>query len=79
MSFPLEPGDVLFFYTDGVTEARNAGNEQYGLDRLRRAVATGPNDVEALGAAVLADVRRFAAGRPPNDDMTIVCVGRDAA
>ena len=79
MSFPLEPGDAPFFYTDGVTEARNAGNEQYGLDRLRRAVATGPNDVEALGAAVLADVRRFAAGRPPNDDMTIVCVGRDAA
>ena len=34
MSFPLEPGDVLVFYTDGVTEARNPGNDQYGLERL---------------------------------------------
>ncbi len=72
-----EPGDVLLFYTDGVTEARNPGNDQYGLERLSKVVAGGPKDVEALGAAVLADVRRFAAGRPQNDDLTIVCVGRD--
>ncbi|HVS35168.1 MAG TPA: SpoIIE family protein phosphatase [Gemmataceae bacterium] len=77
MTFPLERGDVLLFYTDGVSEARNPANDQYGLDRLRRVLATGPADVEALGAAVLADVRRFAAGRPQNDDLTIVCVGRD--
>jgi serine phosphatase RsbU (regulator of sigma subunit) len=77
MSFVLEPGDVLFFYTDGVTEARNPGNDQYGLDRLRRTAAGAPKGAEALGAAVLEDVRRFAAGRPPNDDRTIVCVGRD--
>ena len=77
MTFPLERGDVLLFYTDGVTEARNPGNDQYGLDRLRRAAASGPKDAEGLGAAVLADVRRFAAGRPHNDDLTIVCVSRD--
>ena len=76
-SFPLEPGDVLLFYTDGVTEARNPANDQYGLDRLRRVMAGGPKDVEALGTAVLADVRRFAAGRPQNDDLTVVCFGRD--
>jgi phosphoserine phosphatase RsbU/P len=78
MSFSLEPGDVLLLYTDGVTEARNPGNDQYGLERLRRVVSTGPKDVEALGAGVLADVRKFAAGRPQNDDLTIVCFGRDA-
>ena len=77
MTFPLEPGDVLLFYTDGVTEARNPGNDQYGLERLMKAVAAGPKDVQGLGAAVLADVRRFAAGRPQGDDLTIVCVGRD--
>ena len=76
-AFSLGPGDVLLFYTDGVTEARNPGNDQYGLERLSKVVAGGPKDVEALGAAVLADVRRFAAGRPQNDDLTIVCVGRD--
>jgi sigma-B regulation protein RsbU (phosphoserine phosphatase) len=77
MTFPLEPGDLLVLFTDGVTEARNPAGDQYGPDRLRAVVAAGPKDVEAMGKAVLADVRRFAAGRLPNDDLTIVCFGRD--
>ena len=77
MMVPLEPGDVMLLYTDGVTEARNPGGDQYGLDRLRAVMADGPKEVEALGNAVLADVRRFAAGRPQNDDLTVVCFGRD--
>jgi serine phosphatase RsbU (regulator of sigma subunit) len=79
MTFSLEPGDVVLFYTDGVSEARSPANDQYGLERLRKAMASGPKDVEPLGEAVLADVRKFAAGRPPNDDMTLVCFGRDGA
>ena len=78
MTFPLERGDLFLLYTDGVTEARNPRNDQYGLDRLRQVMAAGPTDPEGLGAAVLADVRRFAAGRPQGDDLTIVCFGRDA-
>jgi serine phosphatase RsbU (regulator of sigma subunit) len=78
MTFPLETGDVFLLYTDGVTEARNPRNDQYGLDRLRKVMASGLAGPEALGAAVLADVRCFAAGRPQNDDVTIVCFGRDA-
>jgi phosphoserine phosphatase RsbU/P len=77
-SVSLGPGDVLLLYTDGVTEARNPGNDQYGLDHLRRVFSAGPKEVESLGAAVLTDVRKFAAGRPQNDDLTIVCFGRDA-
>ena len=76
-SFALEPGDVVLLYTDGVTEARNPGNDQYGLERLQRTLSTGPREVEALGAALLADVRKFAAARPQNDDLTIVCFGRE--
>ena len=32
---PLEPGDMLVLYTDGITEARDANGELFGLDRLR--------------------------------------------
>jgi serine phosphatase RsbU (regulator of sigma subunit) len=43
----LEPGDILVLYTDGLTEARNAAREQFGLQRLCDAVAelasVGPN------------------------------------
>ena len=71
----LEPGDTLLLYTDGVTEARNPRNEVYGLARLSALMATSSQDLETMGAAILADVRRFAEGRPPSDDLTLV-VGR---
>jgi serine phosphatase RsbU (regulator of sigma subunit) len=73
----LEPGESLVLYTDGLTEARGPGGEFYGAERLREVVRDAPADVEALGSAILADVRQFAAGRPQRDDLTLVCVGRD--
>jgi serine phosphatase RsbU (regulator of sigma subunit) len=76
MVFPLQPGDTLILYTDGVTEARNPENDLYGPERLRAAVQAAPEDIGALGAAILADVQRFAAERPQADDITIVCFGR---
>jgi serine phosphatase RsbU (regulator of sigma subunit) len=74
--FTLQPGDTLVLYTDGVTEARNPAGELYGVERLHKALAAAPQDVEALGAALLADVKKFAADRPPTDDLALVCVGR---
>jgi serine phosphatase RsbU (regulator of sigma subunit) len=74
---PLEPGDTLLLYTDGVTEARNPQDQLYGADRLREVVRSAPEGVEALGTTLLADVRRFAADRPQSDDLTIVCFGRN--
>ena len=73
----LEPGDTLLLYTDGVTEARNPHNEVYGLARLSAQMEKCSQDVETMGAAILADVHRFAAGRPPSDDLTLVGVARD--
>jgi serine phosphatase RsbU (regulator of sigma subunit) len=73
---PLEPGDTLVLYTDGVTEARNPAGELYGAERLTKALAAAPQDAEALGTALLADVRKFAADRPPSDDLALVCFGR---
>jgi pSer/pThr/pTyr-binding forkhead associated (FHA) protein len=74
--FPLEPGDTLVLYTDGVSEARNPENDLYGPERLRAAVQAAPEEVGSLGAALLADVQRFARHRPQADDLTIVCFGR---
>jgi phosphoserine phosphatase RsbU/P len=75
---PLEPGDTLLLYSDGVTEARNPRNEVYGLARLTALMGKCSQDVETLGAAIVADVRRFADSRPPSDDLTLVGVGRVA-
>jgi hypothetical protein len=57
----LEPGDVVLFFTDGITEARSSGGEEFGRDRLadlaERAVAAGRPSAETarlLSHAVLA-------------------------
>jgi serine phosphatase RsbU (regulator of sigma subunit) len=76
ITVPLEPGDLVVLYTDGVTEARNPVGEFFGPARLRAVVEGAPPDAEAVGAAILADVKQFANGRPPHDDLTLVCFGR---
>jgi sigma-B regulation protein RsbU (phosphoserine phosphatase) len=71
----LEAGDMLFLYTDGLSEARHADDE-YGVDRVthlvRQQSASGP---AGLIAACLTDLRSFADG-PPLDDLTLLAVQR---
>jgi serine phosphatase RsbU (regulator of sigma subunit) len=74
----LGRGECVVLFADGVTESRDPANELYGLERLRAAMAAAPPGATAVGAAILADVRRFAAGRPAGDDLTVVCIGREA-
>ncbi len=76
VTVPLEPGDAVVLYTDGVSEARSPRGELYGAERVQKLLAAGPADVTALGDALLEDVRRFADGRPMSDDLTLVCFAR---
>lgn len=76
ITLALEPGDSLIFYTDGVSEARNPNGELYGPDRLTTIIEKNTSGVEQIGTAILADVKRFAAGRSQGDDLTLVCFGR---
>ncbi len=75
----LSPGDTLFLYTDGVSETQNASAAEYGLARLAQFVgerhALAP---QALTAACLEDVRRFSAGVPKQDDLSIMVLQRTA-
>jgi len=79
----LEPGDVLVAYSDGVTEAEGPGadgeTELFGEERLARTVTSlRGQSVESILSGVLEAVRRFAAGRPQADDITLVVLRRDA-
>ncbi|MFB3853740.1 MAG: SpoIIE family protein phosphatase [Vicinamibacterales bacterium] len=73
----LAPGDLLVLYTDGVTEATNPEDEQYGVERLAR-VAAGRfgESPSAVASACVNDVRRFRRGSPPTDDVTVMAVRR---
>ena len=74
-SLMMEPGDKLFQYTDGVTEATNAAEELYGMQRLTdvlgRHSACAPREILP---AVRADIDAFVGDAPQFDDITMLCL-----
>ena len=71
----LQPGDTLFLYTDGVTEAQNREEELYGEPRLRDALQRAPkDDVAEMIHCIRAEVTRHANGAPQSDDVTMVAI-----
>jgi len=73
-SFELKPGDSLFVYTDGVTEATDANNELFGTDRMLEALNCDPNAAPAtLLANVKAGIDSFVGQAPQFDDITMLC------
>ncbi|MDH3745498.1 MAG: SpoIIE family protein phosphatase [Acidobacteriota bacterium] len=74
----LNEGDTLVVYSDGITEATNPDDEEYGLERLIRiCIERCGEDVESLVSAVDRDLHDFAQGEPFADDRTMVVVRRD--
>jgi sigma-B regulation protein RsbU (phosphoserine phosphatase) len=67
-------GDTLFFYTDGVTESMNARQEEFGMDRLRRALGSGKGGSRNLVNRCLGKIRKFSESEPQADDITMVAV-----
>jgi serine phosphatase RsbU (regulator of sigma subunit) len=73
----IAPGDILVFYTDGVTEAMDADGQQFGTERLRQVVAAnrGATAPQVL-AAVEDAVRTFTGDTPQSDDIALFVVRR---
>ena len=70
---PLLPGDLFLFFTDGLSEAMNAGAELFGEGRLARILEEAASlGSEELKEKILAEVRRFVGDAAPHDDMTLV-------
>lgn len=72
----LEPGDVIVFYTDGLTDTENAAGEDFGSERLAQMVANvGEHSADIIMEYLLAQVDAFAGDTPAFDDLTL-CVLR---
>ena len=71
----LRPGDILVFYTDGLTEAMNFQDQKFTTDRLRKSILRYRQlDAQPLAHQLLWDVRRFIGLADRNDDITVVAV-----
>ena len=73
----IAAGETFVLYTDGVSEAMNHASELYTMERLRGQVTQKHPNAESLGKAIREDVRKHAAGRPQNDDITLMVYGRN--
>ena len=71
----LDPGDKIFQYTDGVTEATNLKNELYGMNRLgailNKVKGGTPNDILP---AIKKDIDEFVGDADQFDDITMLCL-----
>ena len=76
-SVQLDRGEMLFAYSDGISEAENRAQECFGEERLAEAIRRiRAADSRSLIAGVIEAVREFAAGNPPSDDITALAIRR---
>jgi sigma-B regulation protein RsbU (phosphoserine phosphatase) len=73
----LEKGDILVMFSDGVTEAPNPNDQEYGEERLANLVAElSSRPSKEIVDAIHTSVHEFTEGAPPFDDITVVVARR---
>jgi serine phosphatase RsbU (regulator of sigma subunit) len=73
--FRLESGDLLFLYSDGVTEAENEKSEQYGIDRMLEKISRYHElSSEEIRSKMIKDLYNFMGQREILDDITMVVI-----
>jgi sigma-B regulation protein RsbU (phosphoserine phosphatase) len=74
----LHEGDVIVFYTDGITEAMNSSSDLFGESRLSRIVEEhGHLDSGELRERILREIEAFVGGADQHDDMTMILLKVD--
>ncbi len=74
-TFRLQPGEGLFVYTDGLAEAMNQSQEQFGLERIVDTLSqTKSNDARSLVEETVHQAEIFAENTEQYDDTTILCL-----
>ena len=75
----INPGDILLLYSDGVPEAQNMANEEYGEERL---IALGQAGIGQPAGdtqrAIIDSINEFVGDAPQFDDITLMVVAQDA-
>ncbi|EDN71281.1 Stage II sporulation E [Beggiatoa sp. PS] len=73
MELSLQPGDGIVLYTDGITEAQDPQEEQYGMERLCEVVSQNWHlSAKEIQQAVIADVKQYIDTQKVFDDITLL-------
>jgi serine phosphatase RsbU (regulator of sigma subunit) len=75
VEIPLDAGDRLLLYTDGILEAMGVAREEFGKSRLKKFLAASSSTASQLADALLLELRRWSgadSGRPQDDDITLL-------
>lgn len=73
----IEKGSTIVIYSDGISEAMNENEEEYGEDNLKITVLNNLNkSPNSIIENILSDVEKFVGGAPQSDDMTLVVIKR---
>ena len=76
----LQPGDLLLAYTDGISEALNLSEQEWGEERMLAAArARLPHDASTILRHIVEEADRFAANAPQFDDMTLLLMKLEGA
>ncbi|MBO4359174.1 MAG: serine/threonine-protein phosphatase, partial [Erysipelotrichaceae bacterium] len=71
----MKKGDKLFLYTDGIPEAVDIGNRQFGIDRLVQSLnEVKGSDVEDILKHVKSSVSKYVGEAEQFDDLTMLCL-----
>ncbi len=78
-TIPLQPGDLLLIYSDGITEAKNVLEKDFGEERLIDLVQKNLEQPAGdLIERIIAEVKAFAGAAPQHDDITLMVIRRIA-
>ena len=72
-SIVLNPNDVMLFYTDGIDEAINANNEEFGVGRIEKIISENAHlSANELSDKLVEELQNFVGKRPTRDDYTLL-------
>ncbi len=76
VAVPLEPGDCILLYTDGITEALDNEGNEFGLERMTKARSSQPRNKaqRRLFRRLIDELRDFVGATPQNDDITLIAI-----
>ena len=75
VAVPLEPGDCILLYTDGITEALDSDGNEFGMERTIASVkSTAKKGARAIVTQLIDDLRNFVGSTAQNDDITLIAI-----